>query len=68
MEEIQKWLGHSSIRTTERYDAKDENGIKKEQLSNGNQVNVQKHFKTLHNKFVKYPKLKICQEICNFYN
>lgn len=59
MEEIQKWLGHSSIRTTERYahlnpndkeipaqmifdklnsafDTKDENDIKKEQLSNGN--------------------------------
>ena len=53
MEEIQKWLGHSSIRITERYDTKDENDIKKEQLSNGNQVNVQKHFKTLHNKFVK---------------
>ena len=36
MEEIQKWLGHSSIRITERYDTKDENDIKKEQLSNGN--------------------------------
>lgn len=59
MEKIQKWLGHSSIRTTERYahlnpndkeipaqmifdklnsafDTKDENDIKKEQLSNGN--------------------------------